>query len=108
MICANEIFDGADDIMTVIPEYVFESLGIPLMSDFGNYAISSSNEVEARSDHFYAVEDEDCIKIETISRLDIEDETTLIFCNSIEKVEWLSSKLRQRHLWPQTMVMTAI
>lgn len=63
--------------------------------------------------HFYAnvvgdVDDLDLIKVDLISMLDLEEDKAVIFCNTIAKTEWLSTKLRQQKLWPQVLVDTLI
>ncbi|CAL8094477.1 unnamed protein product [Orchesella dallaii] len=53
--------------------------------------------------HLYANIVGDDYKVEIISQLDIEEDKTIIFCRSIERTEWLSTKLRQHKLWPQVL-----
>jgi len=103
---SEDTFASDKDVMTYIPEYVLRRLGIPLMID----PDCVSKQVKSTNDphHVSIIMESDDLKVQTISLLNIEDEKVIIFCNSVEKVEYLATQLRQRHLWPQTMVLVEV
>jgi hypothetical protein len=108
MMQASELFQMDENLMTFIPDYVLKKVGVPLMMDYSTFPEGSKDhnlKSENTPEHIYILMSNDNEKIEILSMLDIEEEKTIIFCNTIEKVEWLATELRRRRLWPHTLVI---
>ncbi|ODN05423.1 ATP-dependent RNA helicase eIF4A [Orchesella cincta] len=98
---ADESYDSDNEstestCRTFIPNKAIKFLGV---DDSGTMVEGSGSAVS----HLYANIAGDDYKVEIIAQLDIEEDKTIIFCNSIERTEWLSTKLRQHQLWPQVL-----